>query len=469
MSSFKRYSLAALLAALLVTAVLLTSCVNFDSSSINDLPPLDFSDDPVIDDEVSEPPTKEGYTARPTVTAIVNTSPEIVVISGTCEEGAVVTATSPVDSVSVNSLNGYYIIEYDLDGRDSRSLLVTAKVDGKETSTAREIVVKRDAMAETRTDEFEVVLGKDGYLFFRETIDNYCGNNLITVSALNNFLSNTLNAQITALENRAGGNEVELIYVLIPNASVAYGEYLPEDAEKETYDTLYDQISNALNKSNATFIDMKTVFEQHKDDGYLLYNKTDSHITDYAGYLVYTELMNHIAQKFPAAAPYGLDQFTISEETAVNGGNLASYGQLDPSSLKENYVSVTPNFSLDMGDSAHRLKLTTTNLMDLQKYAGDGSCQIVSDTVEEGKTNILNRLYFCTEREELPSAMIYRDDSSAMFADYLAERFNNCMLGVSGDYVVNFTDAGRHASAGKSIVDYVIVIIDENNLDQLVK
>lgn len=469
MSSFKRYSLAALLAALLLTAVLLTSCVNFDSSSINDLPPLDFSDEVIKDDEVSEPPTKEGYTARPTVTAIVNTSPEIVVISGTCEEGAVVTATSPVDSVSVNSLNGYYIIEYDLDGRDSRSLLVTAKVDGKETSTAREIVVKRDAMAETRTDEFEVVLGKDGYLFFRETIDNYCGNNLITVSALNNFLSNTLNAQIAALENRAGGNEVELIYVLIPNASVAYGEYLPEDAEKETYDTLYDQISNALNKSNATFIDMKTVFEQHKDDGYLLYNKTDSHITDYAGYLVYAELMNHIAQKFPAAAPYGLDQFTISEETAVNGGNLASYGQLDPSSLKENYVSVTPNFSLDMGDSAHRLKLTTTNLMDLQKYAGDGSCQIVSDTVEDGKTNILNRLYFCTEREELPSAMIYRDDSSAMFADYLAERFNNCMLGVSGDYVVNFTDAGRHASAGKSIVDYVIVIIDENNLDQLVK
>lgn len=469
MSSFKRYSLAALLAALLLTAVLLTSCVNFDSSSINDLPPLDFSDEVIKDDEVSEPPTKEGYTARPTVTAIVNTSPEIVVISGTCEEGAVVTATSPVDSVSVNSLNGYYIIEYDLDGRDSRSLLVTAKVDGKETSTAREIVVKRDAMAETRTDEFEVVLGKDGYLFFRETIDNYCGNNLITVSALNNFLSNTLNAQIAALENRAGGNEVELIYVLIPNASVAYGEYLPEDAEKETYDTLYDQISNALNKSNATFIDMKTVFEQHKDDGYLLYNKTDSHITDYAGYLVYAELMNHIAQKFPAAAPYGLDQFTISEETAVNGGNLASYGQLDPSSLKENYVSVTPDFSLDMGDSAHRLKLTTTNLMDLQKYAGDGSCQIVSDTVEDGKTNILNRLYFCTEREELPSAMIYRDDSSAMFADYLAERFNNCMLGVSGDYVVNFTDAGRHASAGKSIVDYVIVIIDENNLDQLVK
>lgn len=468
MSSFKRYSLAALLAALLL-AVLLTSCVNFDSSSINDLPPLNFSEVEEQDEVVSEPPTEEGYTARPTVTAIVNTSPEIVVISGTCEEGAVVTATSPVDSVSVNSLNGYYILEYDLDGRDSRSLSVTAKVDGKETSTAREIVVKRDAMAETRTDEFEVVLGKDGYLFFRETVDNYCGNNLITVSAANNFLNNTLNAQITALENRAGGNDVELIYVLIPNASLAYGEYLPEDAKKETFNTLYDQIADALTKSNATFIDMKDVFEQHKDDGYLLYNKTDSHITDYAGYLVYTELMTHIAEKFPAAAPHGLDEFTISEETVVKGGNLVTYGQMDPASLLENYVSVTPNFSLDMGDSAHRLKLTTTNLTDLQKYAGDGSCQVVSDKVEEGKTNILNRLYFCTERAELPSAMIYRDDSSAMFADYLVERFNNCMLGVSGDYVVNFTDAGRHASAGKSIVDYVIVIIDENNLDQLVK
>ena len=314
MSSFKRYTFAAMLTALLLASVLLTSCVSFSGSTIDDIPPLDFSKDAVDEKEESEPPTEEGYTARPTVTAIVNTSPEIVVISGACEEGAVVTATSPVDSVSVNSLNGYYILEYDLDGRDSRSLSITAKVDGKEESTARDITVKRDAMAETRTDEFEVVLGKDGYLFFRETVENYCGTNIATVSKIDKFVNDTINAQITALENRAGGMEVEIIYVLIPNASFEYSEYLPESAEKGTYNTLYDQVSEALTKSNATFINMRDVFEQHKDDGYTLYNKTDSHITDYAGFLVYTEIMNHIAERFPEAAPHALENFNVSEE-----------------------------------------------------------------------------------------------------------------------------------------------------------
>ncbi len=469
MSSFKRYSLATVLAVLLLTAVLLTSCVNFSDSSINEVPPLEFSD-PVDDNEVeSEPPTEEGYTARPTVTSVVNSSPEIVVISGSCEEGAVVTATSPVDSVSVKSLNGYYILEYDLNGRDSRSLSITAVVDGKKESTAREIVVERDAMAETRTDEFEVVLGKDGYLFFRETIENYCGLNLSTVSKIDNFVNNTLNAQLTALENRAGAYDVEIIYVLIPNAAMTYSDYLPETAKKETYNTLYDQVSGALDRSNVTLIDMRDIFEQHKDDGYLLYNKTDSHITDYAGYLVYTELMNHIAVKFPDAAPHGLDQFNVSDETLSVGGNLAVYGQFDVDTLTEKRVTLSPKFSLDMGDSAHRLKLTTTNLSKLQKYASEDSCQIINGDAAEGKTSVLSRLYFCTERDNLPSAMIYRDDSSAMFIDYVAERFNNCMLGVSGDYVVNLTDAGRHASAGKSVVDYVIVIVDENNLTDLVK
>ena len=469
MSSFKRFSLAAMLAVMLLSAIVLTSCVSFSGSKIDEIPPLDFSKDVNDDADESEPPTEEGYTARPFVNTVVNTSPEIVLISGTCEEGAVVTATSPVDSVSVQSLNGYYIIEYDLDGRDSRSLAITAKVDGKEESTSRDITVKRDSMAETRTDEFEVVLGKDGYLFFRETVENYCGNTLATVSKLDNFLNNTVNSQITALENRAGGADVEVIYVLIPNAAYSYSDYLPEGTKKDTYNTLYDQVASVLTRSDATFIDMKTVFDAHKEDGYALFNKTDSHITDYAGFLVYTEIMNAIAEKFPEASPHTLEEFAISEETLFNGGDLAVYGQFDPDALVEKRVTLTPKFSMDLGDSAHRLKLTTTNLSKLQKYTAEDSCQILTDAADEGMSGVLNRLYFSTEREELPCAMIYRDDSSAMFIDYLAERFNNCMLGASGDYVVNLTDAGRHSAAGKSVVDYVIVIVDENNLNNLVK
>ena len=451
----------------LALSLLLTSCVNFSGSSIDDVPPLNFSEAPDEESKESEPPTEDGYTARPTVDTVVNTSPEVVILSGTCEEGAVVTATSPVDSVSVNSLNGYYILEYNMGSRSSRTLSVTAKVEGKEESTAREVTVYRDAMEETRTDDYEVTLGVDGYLFFRKEIDSYCGRNLITVSRLNNFKTTTVNAKITALENRAGGSEVELIYVLIPDSTSVYADYLPEGLERESYQTLYDQVSGALAVSNATLIDMRDIFAEHIDDGYLLYNLTDSHITDYAGYLVYSSIMTHIAERFPECAPHTLDEFTVTEESA-DGGDLVTYARLDNSVLRENKVTLTPNFDMDMGDSAHRLKLTTTNLLSLQKYVSEGSCELINGAADEDKTSILSRLYFCTERPELPSCLIYRDDSSAVFLDLLAERFNNCMAGLSGDYTVNLTDAGRHANPDKSIVDYVIIIVSESNLEDII-
>ena len=49
MSSFKRFSLAAMLAVMLLSAIVLTSCVSFSGSKIDEIPPLDFSKD--LDDD----------------------------------------------------------------------------------------------------------------------------------------------------------------------------------------------------------------------------------------------------------------------------------------------------------------------------------------------------------------------------------------------------------------------------------
>ena len=75
-------------------------------------------------------------------------------------------------------------------------------------------------------------------------------------------------------------------------------------------------------------------------------------------------------------------------------------------------------------------------------------------------------MIFGSGRTNLPSALIYRDDSVLPFYDILAERFNNVMFAASGDFTINMADAERYSGGTKSLVDYVIIIVSESNVDK---
>ncbi len=418
------------------------------------------SDNTVSQDEQ----TPEGYTERPVVHDIINIAPDLVTIGGTCEEGAIISIDGGKEHVEVTSRNGYFITEVTLSNISTTLLEAVATVEGKEPSLPLSFTADYNATAEKRLDGFGVSIGPDSYMYFDSFLDNYMGENLLTQTQLRKF-KKSVNDRIINIESRAGGQDVDIIYVLIPDVTSIYPDIFGSDLERATHTTRYKQIADALVQTDAVMIDMYDKLIEAKESGeYEIYRRTDSNLTEYGGYLVYSEIAEFLAKRFPAAAPRPLEEFEITEIETI-GGNIAEYLGLTAEHYVEDIIDLQPNFSLKMGldeDSG----FGTVNIGDVKKYNSTTAPfdYSVYDKAEKNAVGVGDRMIIRTGREDLPSALIYRDDGLFMSTDILAERFNNMMFGKSEDFTINLTDAGRHFSAGKTFVDYILVIVTENNI-----
>ena len=177
----------------------------------------------------------------------------------------------------------------------------------------------------------------------------------------------------------------------------------------------------------------------------------------YGGYLVYKAICDVMMKEYPDAAARALSEFDISYELK-DGGSLVHYLGADKTVIRENAVVLSPKFSLNVGVGG----ATGINISEVTKYE-EGSVEMYTGTEEKNTTE---RVIFGTGRTNLPSALIYRDDSVLPFYDILAERFNNVMFAASGDFTINMADAERYSGGTKSLVDYVIIIVSESNVDK---
>ena len=464
-STIKGKALTALMLVLVtLCAVILAACDNGEMQDdfLASIPELDTSKATSSDDESSAEVTPEGYTAKPKVGNIVNVSPNEVVIAGTCEEGAVIRIKGGADEITVASKDGYFITTTVLTGTSSTLLEITAKVEGKEESEILSAVAYYSAISEPRADGMSVAVGKDSHLYFDKMIENYTGSNLLTQTELRQFKS-FVNGKVSACEARANGNDFDLIYVLIPDVTSIYDEYLDDDIERTTHQTRYQQVSEALEGTEAIVIDMYDIFMAAKESGeYPIYRTTDSHLTEYGAYLVNVEICKVMAQRFPAAAAHALDEYEISTKNVI-GGDLVSYLGIGKEITNENVPVLTPKYDISIGDGESK-GFDTTKISDIKVYTSSTDYSI-NESKESG--GVLARTYFRTENTDLPCALVYRDDSAATLTQFLAERLCNSMFALAGDFTINLTDAGRHNGEGRSLVDYVIVTVGESNIDKI--
>ncbi|PKM62496.1 MAG: hypothetical protein CVU97_04985 [Firmicutes bacterium HGW-Firmicutes-21] len=464
----KNHMTTVLILLILVSAltVILASCdTGFSGNDFtNSIPNLTSKDESSADTVSEQYTPPEGYTDRPIVMDIKNVAPDTVVISGKCEEGAKVTIEGGKQNVTVGSRNGYFIAEITLSNTTTTLLEATAVVEDKERSEPLSFTAKYIATAEKRKDNYRVSVGVDSQLYFDIYLDNYLGSNLLTQTNLRGF-KNSINARKTNIENRARGQDVQLVYVLVPDATTVYPEIFPSDVVRSTFTTRYEQVSSALSETNATVIDMYETLLAAKQDGqYEIYRKNDSHLTEYGAYLVYEQIANVLKVNFPEAGPRSLDEFDIKTAKSV-GGDLISYLGITKENYTESVVNLVPKFSLQIGHDENS-DISTVNISDVRKYKSADDFSIYNYT-DPKVIGIRDRFIIRTNREELPSAIIYRDDSVYPMIDILSERFNNAMIARSGDYVVNLIYASSYRTEGKTLVDYVIVIVSESNIQNI--
>ncbi len=464
------------LALILLFAVIASFAACSDDTTVDILdavPELGVSKD--VSEEQSEPDPlpKEGQTAMPVVSQIFNSNQTTVAILGTCEEGATVTASIVGGSKSSVTANGkVFVIELDVGTRLDANIQLTATAPDKTESDPKVVVKGYNATADGNL-VYPTVLADKATLFLESSLA-ILGEDAVRANTAADAFTTKIEGYINTLKTMG---ETELIYVLMPSKASGMKDMLPEGTEVTEGTTLYDQAVAAINASGATLIDMKAVIAEAELEDYPLYYRTYSAWSEYGAYLTYVTLMNHIAEKYPDAAPKGLDQFDIKEVKDALGGDLAYHFGLNRELLNETVYDFVPKFDLAIGNSApEELELEKTWLInDIKQYVAEDDYTFYNKYfanklihTDPAVTRVDDTFGFYTGRENLPTAFFYRDDATFAAVDMLAERFNNCLFETAGTYNVNASKASDYAVEGKNNVDYIIVMVSEENLPTLI-
>lgn len=464
------------LALLLVVSALVCLAACGEDTTVDildDVPDIGASKDVSDVISVEDPSPAEGQTAMPVAVQVYNSTQTKVAILGTCEEGATVTASIVGGSKATVNANGtVFALEIDVGTRSEAHIQLTATAPDKTESDPKVVVGGYNAIAEGNL-VYPTVLADKVTLFLQSSLEAVSEDVVRTNTAIDTFTSK-IDMYVNSLNNIG---ETELIYVLMPSRASGMADSLPEGTAVTDGVTLYDQAVAAINASGATLIDVKAALADKELEDIPLYYRTHSTWSEYGAYLAYCELMNYIAEKYPAAAPRGLDEFEVKEVKDALGGNLAYHFGFKCELVRETVYDLVPKFNLAMGDSVpENVEVEKTYLIsDIKQYLGENDYKFY-DEYFAGKqiyndpayTAVDSSFGFYTGRSELPTALIYRDDATYGAVDMLAERFNNCLFEEAGKYTVNASKAASYAADGKDNVDYVIVMISEDNLTSLI-
>ncbi len=133
----------------------------------------------------------------------------------------------------------------------------------------------------------KVIVGKEGWLFFQPTQDNYTGANLLSDNEIYRICK-TLEIQQMYL-NQQG---IDFVFTVAPNKSSIYGQFMPDRyvvmSEQSNADKLYAE----LNKRGINHVNLHEVLENPKDQ---IYHKLDSHWNNKGALAAYNALLSKIA------------------------------------------------------------------------------------------------------------------------------------------------------------------------------
>lgn len=354
-------------------------------------------------------------------------------IVGRCAEGATVTAEFDGTTVSSKSYKGWYSVRVKANGSVA-DVKLTQTVDGVQVGEALEYRIKPVTPS---ADMWPVVTGGDFQFFFQKMLPDFRGENLPKKLQLDNLKIRTQN-RMKAL--REVNPDAEIVYLLVPSSMSVYPELVPSQYKQASGDTKYDLIVEQLKAGGATVIDLKGAFAEHKNDEMPLYYKLDSHWSDYGAFIAYTELFNHVSEKFPEAAPRGFDEFDWNPAYR-DSGDMTYYLAMSQSKIKEYTYYRTFKDSIDPG------------IKNVPRYVSENKLTYHDSMTYENTVG--------TYKSDLPTCLVMRDSYSTQMYDILAERTH------STHYMGMWGYGWNKAQIQSEAPDYVIYIVAEWNLDAI--
>ena len=253
--------------------------------------------------------------------------------------------------------------------------------------------------------KMEVYIGKNDFMFLGETIPDYTGENLLSPASLKH-VGRIFNERGKWCEE----NGIKLYFLICPNKATVYPEYVPDSLTPTEY-TRRQQIVDYINENTSvTVIDpTEAIINAKTEYGDTLYHKYDTHWTQNAGFVAYTEIMKTISKDFPDVVTYPKNYFNVT--------NYETYMKDMPYYLGyyDKYYDESPVYSLKIGPEA-----VLTNFV-----TNEGTGQyIFCYEWENGYRDDATYCSFESRNTEAPTAYFLRDSYSIQLIPFLKESFS---------------------------------------------
>ena len=134
-----------------------------------------------------------------------------------------------------------------------------------------------------------VIVGRDGWLYYKSTLDNYLGKNVFSERKADSVAHN-----LELLQSFCESRGISFMFTVAPNKNSLYPEHMPYYyGQKVSEESNRGKVSAALAKSDVEYCDLFSLFNNTKQE---LYFARDSHWNNKGALMVYNELMTKLGK-----------------------------------------------------------------------------------------------------------------------------------------------------------------------------
>ena len=151
----------------------------------------------------------------------------------------------------------------------------------------------------------QVIIGKDGWLFFTPTLNDYQRTDTFSEDEARRF-AKTLALTQAWLQSRG----VAFIFTIAPNKSSLYGQYMPDRYIVSDAPSNAQMLKSALEDAGVNYVDL---FETFSGSDAQLYHKLDTHWNNTGALMATNALLENVHTQVPdfTYMPYDISDYTI--------------------------------------------------------------------------------------------------------------------------------------------------------------
>lgn len=290
----------------------------------------------------------------------------------------------------------------------------------------RQYLVSMDSWLESllfqKTNIDNVIVGKDGWLFYKDTLNDYTGKEIMSERALDNIVYN-----LSVMQEEIEAQEKKFVFTIAPNKNSLYEQGMPYTCSYKYSDTNNRKLlEEKLQKAGINYVDL---YQQFKNQKEILYFKRDSHWNNKGALLAYNSLLDAAGWEH---ADYADCMYSVKKDY-IGDLNSMVYPKLEKP--EENYYY---------------------NYETLYQYVDRGNYE----NVEESNVSVEDaRVQTCNSSGE-GTLVMYRDSFGNTLLPFMANAFRDGYFFKTTPYNI-----GMHLDS--SDPDVVIVEKVERKLDEL--